>query len=102
MPDPFSGWPTAAREYASRVNAEWPRNGSAGLFRGEAVVLWRLERPGGNLHCFVVEWPGAFWLGVECARGELRVSQTLPSLEAVVDHAEALRATLFAEGWHEA
>ena len=64
----------------------------------EAVTLWRLQ-PGG-LHCFVVEWPNAFWLGVECG-AELTISETLPDIGAVLQRANAVKSTLLGQGWVE-
>ena len=72
-----------------------------GLFNGEAVVLWRLRRDAGRVRCFAAEWPAAFWLGVECAGGELLASETVPSLEAVLAGSEAARATWLRQGWTE-
>ena len=52
--------------------------------RGEAVTLWRLERAKDKLHCFIVEPPGGFWLGVE--RGaDLVFSETHTRARSRVD-----------------
>ena len=68
--------------------------------RGEAVTLWRLLRAGQGLHCFVVEPPGGYWLGLE--RGpDLVFSETYPDLEAALVRAEGLRAPLLVAGWSE-
>jgi hypothetical protein len=42
-----------------------------------------------------------FWLGVECAGGELLVSETLPTMDAVVARAADVKAPLLIEGWLE-
>ena len=60
--------------------------------------MWRLQ-PGG-LHCFVVEWPDAFLLGVECG-SELTLSETLPDIGAVLARADEVKTTLIAQGWAE-
>ncbi|MGE5199589.1 MAG: hypothetical protein ACM3H9_08100 [Rhodospirillaceae bacterium] len=72
-----------------------------GLFNGEAVTLWRLRHDGTRISCFVAEWPGSFWLAVECTGGELLSSETLPSLEAVLARSEEARASWIREGWVE-
>jgi hypothetical protein len=74
---------------------------SVGLFNGEAVTLWRLRRDAAWVRCFVAEWPAAFWLGVECAGGELLVSETLPTIEAVLSQSVGVRSALLREGWRE-
>jgi hypothetical protein len=71
------------------------------MFGGEALTLWRLRRPAGNLRCFVVEWPGTYWLGVECAGGELLVSETLTGLTTVMARADQIKRPLLEEGWVE-
>lgn len=81
--------------------SEWPCPAAAGPFSGEALVLWRLRHESGNLRCFAAEWPIGFWLGVECAGGELIVSETLPTLDAVVARAADVKARLRDEGWLE-
>jgi len=50
---------------------------------------------------FVAEWPAGFWLRVECAGGELVVSVTLPTIDAVVARAGDVKAPLLNEGWLE-
>ncbi|MFO7695479.1 MAG: hypothetical protein R6V57_20525 [Vicinamibacterales bacterium] len=72
-----------------------------GLFGGEALTFWRLRRGTARISCFVAEWPGAFWLGVECAGGALLSSETLPSLEAVMAAADQARSMWIREGWIE-
>jgi hypothetical protein len=68
--------------------------------RGEAVTLWRLERAGQGLHCFLVEPPNGFWLGVQ--RGaDLIFSETYPDLEAALVRSEGLKAPLVVAGWAE-
>ncbi len=74
---------------------------TVGLFNGEAVVLWRMRHRTGRIQCFVAEWPGAFWLGVECAGGTLLSSETLPSIDAVLARSEAARSVWAREGWIE-
>ena len=81
--------------------SEWPRPALAGPFNGEAVTLWRLRQESGNLRCFVAEWPAGFWIGVECAGGELIVSETLPTIDEVVARAGDVKAPLLNEGWLE-
>jgi len=51
--------------------------------------------------CFVAEWPGAYWLAVECAGGELLSSETLPSLEAVMTRSDETRSAWLRQGWTE-
>ena len=99
-------WPgfapgAAPARYASAVQPDPASPAPVGLFNGEAVVLWRLRRDAGWVRCFVAEWPAAFWLGVECAGGELLASETLPTIEAVISHSADLRAALLREGWRE-
>jgi hypothetical protein len=68
--------------------------------RGEAVTLWRLERPGQRIRCFLVEPPRGFWLGIE--RGnDLIFSETYDDLELALQRSEALKAPLVVAGWHE-
>ena len=68
--------------------------------RGEAVTLWRLERAKDKLHCFVVEPPGGFWLGVE--RGpDLMFSETHTELEPALMRADSLKSPLIVAGWTE-
>lgn len=68
--------------------------------RGEAVTLWRLARERDLLHCFIVEPPRGFWLGVERA-GELVFSETYPELETALLRAEGLKSPLLVAGWAE-
>ncbi|MEK6629743.1 MAG: hypothetical protein AABY89_03290 [Acidobacteriota bacterium] len=79
--------------------SNWPLPLAAGLFRGEAVTLWRLRLDDRPLHCFVSEWPGVYWLGVECSGHALVASQTLPDIAAVVTHAAELHRSYLSEGW---
>lgn len=72
-----------------------------GLFNGEAVTLWRLRRGATRIDCFVAEWPGAYWLAVECAGGELLSSQTLAALDDVMAKSDAERSAWIADGWTE-
>ena len=68
--------------------------------RGEAVTLWRLERAKDKLHCFIVEPPGGFWLGVE--RGpDLVFSETHTELDPALVRAESLKSPLIVAGWTE-
>jgi len=83
------------------VPSEWPRPAPAGAFNGEAVTLWHLRHETGKLRCFVAEWPTGFWLAVECAGGELLVSETLPTIDAVITRATDVKAPLLNEGWLE-
>lgn len=78
-----------------------PRPAPAGLFGGEALTLWRLRRGTARISCFVAEWPGAFWLAVECGGGALLFSETLPTLEAVLARSEENRSAWVREGWSE-
>ena len=73
----------------------------AGLFNGEALVLWRLCRSTRRIHCFVAEWPGAYWLAVECAGGALLASDTLATIDAVLARSEAARLEWIGKGWTE-
>ena len=68
--------------------------------RGEAVTLWRLERPTDRLRCFVVEPPRGFWLGIERGR-DLVFSETYDDLDAALRRADALKAPLLVAGWAE-
>jgi len=68
--------------------------------RGEAVTLWRLARDREQLHCFLVEPPLGFWLGIERA-GELVFSQTYSELETALLRAEGLKSPLLVAGWTE-
>ena len=77
------------------------RPGTAGVFNGEALTLWRLRRETGGIHCFVAEWPGAFWFAVACDGGELLASETLSTAEEVLARSAGVRATLLSEGWRE-
>lgn len=75
--------------------------GPSNDLRGEAVTIWRLARNGDELHCFVVEPPRGFWLGVE--RGhDLLLSETYPALDPALARAEILKAPLLADGWTDA
>ena len=68
--------------------------------RGEAVTLWRLTRADQGLHCFIVEPPGGFWLGVE--RGpDLIFSETYADLDAALVRSEGLKTPLVVAGWSE-
>jgi hypothetical protein len=68
--------------------------------RGEAVTLWRLERAKDKLHCFIVEPPGGYWLGVE--RGaDLVFSETHRELDPALMRAESLKSPLIVAGWTE-
>ena len=68
--------------------------------RGEAVTLWRLARHADCLHCFIVEPPGGYWLGLEKGP-DLLFSQTYVELEAALARAEALKSPLLVAGWAE-
>ena len=83
------------------MQPEPTRPASVGLFNGEALTLWRLRRGATRVSCFVAEWPGAFWIAVECAGGELLSSETLPSIEAVLARSDQDRSALVREGWIE-
>jgi hypothetical protein len=87
--------------YNSRVQPEQARPASVGLFNGEALTLWRVRRGTSRISCFVAEWPGAYWLAVECAGGELLASETVPSLEAVLALSGEARAAWLRQGWIE-
>jgi len=65
--------------------------------RGAAVTLWRLERVKGRLHCFIVEPPGGYWLGVE--RGT--DLETHAELDPALMRAESLESPLIVAGWIE-
>lgn len=68
--------------------------------RGEAITLWRLERPTDHLRCFLVEPPRGYWLGIE--RGhDLVFSETYDELEAALHRADALKSPLLVAGWTE-
>jgi hypothetical protein len=68
--------------------------------RGEAVTLWRLERPSEQLRCFLVEPPRGYWLAVE--RGQdLVFSETYRDLDLALQRAEALKSPLLVAGWTE-
>jgi hypothetical protein len=67
--------------------------------RGEAITLWRLERPADALRCFLVGPPRGYWLGIE--RGhDLIFSETYRDLDAALERAEALKSPLVS-GWLE-
>ena len=87
--------------YNSRVQPEPTRLAPVGLFNGEALTLWRLRRATARIFCFVAEWPGAYWLAVECAGGELLASETLPSVEAVMTRSDETRSAWLRQGWTE-
>ena len=83
------------------MEPERTRPASVGLFSGEALTLWHLRRDTTRIACFVAEWPGAFWIAVECAGRALLSSETLPSVEAVLAAAEQARFTWNRQGWIE-
>ncbi len=83
------------------MQPEPTRPAAVGLFKGEALTLWRLRRDTTRIACFVAEWPGAFWLAVECAGGELLSSETLPSLDAVLARSDEARSAWIRQGWNE-
>jgi hypothetical protein len=83
------------------VQPEPTRPAPAGLFNGEALTLWRLRRGATRIACFVVEWPGAYWLAVECAGGELVSSETLPSIDEVIARSDEARSVWLRQGWTE-
>jgi hypothetical protein len=83
------------------VQPEQARPAPVGLFNGEPLTLWRLRRGKTWISCFVAEWPGALWLAVECAGGELLSSETLPSVEAVLARADEARSAWLRQGWSE-
>ena len=87
--------------YNRRVQPEPDRPATVGLFNGEAVTLWRLRRGRTRISCFVAEWPGAYWLAVECAGGELLASDTLASIDAVLARSDMERADWLRDGWTE-
>jgi hypothetical protein len=69
--------------------------------RGEAVTLWRLERPADGLRCFVVGPPRGYWLGIE--RGhDLIFSETYEDLGPALLRADSLKSPLVVAGWREA
>jgi hypothetical protein len=74
---------------------------TVGLFNGEALTLWRLRHDAARICCFVAEWPGSYWLAVECAGGELLSSETLPTLEAVLARSDETRCAWICKGWIE-
>ena len=83
------------------MQPEQSRPASAFLFNGEALTLWRLRRGTTRISCFVAEWPGAFWLAMECAGGELLSSETLPNVEAVLARSDEARSACLRQGWIE-
>jgi hypothetical protein len=83
------------------VQPEPIRPAPAGLFNGETLTLWRLRRGRTRVACFVAEWPGAFWLAVECPGGELLSSETLPSIEIVMTRSDEARSAWLRQGWME-
>jgi hypothetical protein len=87
--------------YARDVHPDAAGPASAGLFNGEALTLWRLQRHAAWIRCFVAEWPSGFWLGVECAGGELLSSETLATIEDVLSRSTGARSTFEREGWRE-
>lgn len=68
--------------------------------RGEAVTLWRLRRLNDHLHCFIVEPPGGYWLGIEKGT-DLLFSQTYDDLDGALARAEGLKSPLLVAGWAE-
>jgi len=74
---------------------------AVGLFNGEALALWRLRRGATRISCFVAEWPGAFWLAVECAGGELLSSDTLATIDDVLARSDEDRSGRLRDGWTE-
>jgi hypothetical protein len=68
--------------------------------RGEAVTLWQLERAKDKLHCFIVEPPTGYWLGVERGR-DLVFSETHTDLDPALMRAESLKSPLIVAGWIE-
>jgi len=93
--------PDPILQYNSGVQPERTHPASVGLFNGEALTLWRLRRDTTRISCFVAEWPGAFWLAVECAGGELLSSETLPSADAALARSEEARSAWLRQGWVE-
>lgn len=87
--------------YNSPVQPEPALPAPVGLFNGEALTLWRLRRDRTRIACFVAEWPGSYWLAVECAGGELLSSETLPSIEAVMNRSAEARSAWLRQGWSE-
>lgn len=87
--------------YNSPVKPEPSRPVAVGLFNGEALTLWRLRRGATRISCFVAEWPGAFWLAVECAGGELLSSDTLATIEDVLARSDEDRSARLRDGWTE-
>ena len=87
--------------YNSAVKPEPSRPVAAGLFNGEALTLWRLRRGATRISCFVAEWPGAFWLAVECAGGELLSSDTLATIDDVLARSDEDRSARLRDGWTE-
>jgi hypothetical protein len=83
------------------VQPEQARPAPVGLFNGEALTLWRLRRDTIRISCFVAEWPGTFWLAVECAGGELLTSETVSSVEEVMARADQARSAWVRQGWVE-
>ncbi len=77
------------------------RPAAVGLFNGEALTLWRLRRGATRISCFVAEWPGAFWLAVECAGGELLSSDTLATIDDVLARSDEDRMARLRDGWRE-
>ena len=72
----------------------------ADRLRGEAVTLWRLERPADQLRCFVVGPPHGYWLGIE--RGhDLIFSESYEELEPALLRADSLKSPLLVAGWAE-
>jgi hypothetical protein len=68
--------------------------------RGEAITLWRLERPADALRCFLVGPPRGYWLGIERGR-DLIFSETYRDLDDALERAEALKSPLVVSGWLE-
>lgn len=77
------------------------RPATVGLFNGEALTLWRLRRGATRISCFVAEWPGSYWLAVECAGGELISSETLTTIDDVLARSDADRSARLRDGWME-
>jgi hypothetical protein len=53
------------------------------------------------MHCFVVEWPDSYWLGVESHAGELLISETITDIASLLARADAIRASFVAGGWRD-
>lgn len=87
--------------YNSPVQPEPIRPATVGLFNGEALTLWRLRRGTTRISCFVAEWPGAYWLAVECAGGHLLSSDTLATIDDVLARSDEDRAARLRAGWTE-